>query len=241
MTRLGSLVFCAMSVMGIAFHGCGGGSSGGGTGGSGAGGAVGTGGAAGGTGAGGAGAGGTDVVLGIIPASGAISGWTVDTAFNASTTGWPSDTSKPAVATNLKDATDLIDGGAAGFFNSAQGLAPNVFVWQNYINNTTNPPLSPGGYQLALYVMQMPSVAQATTLYTSLLDGTHSLYSTNTWTDMSPAVGDKARITNSGTDWWINFRKGAYYCQVRLTYAESTDLDGKQATIDFATAVALKM
>ncbi len=229
MTRLGSLVFCAMSVMGIAFHGCGGGSSGGGTGGSGAGGA-----------GAGAGAGGTDVVLGIIQAaSGAISGWTVDTVFNAATTGWPADTSKPAVATNLTDATALIDGGAAGFFNSAQGLAPNVFVWQNYINNTTNPPMSPGGYQLALYVMQMPSVAQATQLYTSLLDGTHSLYSTNTWTDT--AIGDNARITNSGTDWWINFRKGAYYSQVRLTYAESTDLAGKQAAIDFANAVASKM
>jgi hypothetical protein len=181
------------------------------------------------------------VVLGIIPASGAISGWTVDTAFNASTTNWPSDTSKPAVATNLKDATDIIDGGAGGFFNSAQGLAPNVFVWQNYINNTTNPPLSPGGYQLALYVMQMPSVAQATTLYTSLLDGTHSLYN-GTWTDpTTPPVGDASRIINSGTDWWVNFRKGVYYAQVRLTYAESTDTAAREMTLSFAAAVEAKM
>jgi len=238
MTRLGSLVFCAMFLMGVAIHGCGGGSSGGGTGGAAAGGAA-AGGAAGG-GAGG-GLGGTAVVLGIVPASGAISGWTVDTAFNASTTGWPSDTSKPGVATNLKDATDLIDGGAGGFFNSAQGLAPNVFVWQNYINNTTNPPLSPGGYQLALYVMQMPSVTQATTLYTSLLDGTHSLYN-GTWTDpTTPLIGDASRIINSGTDWWVNFRKGVYYAQVRLTYAEKTDTAARDMTLSFAAAVEAKM
>jgi hypothetical protein len=88
----------------------------------------------------------------------------------------------------------------------------------------------------------MPTAAQATALYNALNDGTHSLYSTNDWTKYgSVTIGDQARITNSMTDWWINFRKGVYYCEVRLTYSESTDTVGKQQTTDFATAVAAKM
>ena len=141
-----------------------------------------------------------------------------------------------AIATTQTAAVDLIDGGADPFYNAS--FAPTVFAWQNYMNSTVNPP---DGYTLKLYVLLMPSAAQATALYDSLVDGTHSLYSTNTWTDMSPAIGDKSRITNSGTDWWINFRKGVYYCEVRLTYAEKTDLAGQKQTSDFATAVALKM
>jgi len=227
MTRLGSLVFCAVSVMGIAFHGCGGGSSGGGAGGSGAGGTVSAGGALG-TGGAGSGLGGTGVVAAIVPVDNAVTGWVLDPSE-------PKVAGKvAAIATTQTAAVDLIDGGADPFYGAS--FAPTVFAWQNYMNSTVNPP---DGYTLILYVLQMPSVAQATALYDSLVDGTHSLYSTNTWTDAS--VGDKARITNSGTDWWINFRKGTYYSQVRLTYAEKTDLAGKQATIDFALAVAAKM
>lgn len=114
-------------------------------------------------------------------------------------------------------------------------------MFQNYLNTSFQPADGSAGYQLGLYVMQMPSVAQATSLYTSLLDGTHSLYN-GTWTDpTSPAIGDASRILNTGTDWWINFRKGVYYAQVRLTYAESTDTVGQQQAMNFATAVAAKM
>jgi hypothetical protein len=88
----------------------------------------------------------------------------------------------------------------------------------------------------------MPSVAQAMVLYDAMVDGTHSLYTaTNLWANTSPMIGDRGRITNSSTDWWINFRKGIYYCEVRLTYAEETDLVGKQQIVAFATAVAAKM
>jgi hypothetical protein len=224
MTRLGSLVFCAMFFMGIAVHGCGSNTPAGGAGG-----------AAGGAGAGGAGAGGTPsgtaAVEAIIPGDNTVAGWVRDPSV-------PLTANKvAAIATTQTDAVGFIDGGADPFYNPPT-FAPAVFAWQNYMNSTVN---SPDGYTLILYVLQMPSAAQATALYNSLVDGTHALYTSNTWTDMSPAIGDKARITNSGTDWWINFRKGAYYCQVRLTYAESTDSVGKQQTIDFATAVAAKM
>jgi hypothetical protein len=229
MTRLGSLVFCAVSVMGIAFHGCGGDSSGGGTGGSGVGGTVSGGGALG-TGGAGSGLGGTGVVEAIIPRDNTVTGWVVDPSE-------PKVAGKvAAIATTQTAAVDYIDGGADPFYSAS--FTPSVFAWQNYMNSTVNPP---DGYTVKLYVLQLPSVAQATALYDSLIDGTHSLYSTNTWADTSPVIGDRARITNSGTDWWINFRKGVYYSEVRLTYAEKTDLVGQQQTVSFATAVAAKM
>lgn len=218
MTRLGSLVFCATLGTGAVLLSCGGGSDGG-AGGSGGGGAGGT--------------AGTDVVSAIIPADNAVSGWTRDPDYPETAT------KVAALATTQTDAVALIDGGADPFYSST--FSANVFAWQNYFNPNFTPDDGSAGYYLKLYVLQMPSAAQATALYDSLVDGTHSLYSTNTWTDMSPAIGDMARITNSATDWWINFRKGVYYCEVRLTYAESTDTVGKQQTIDFATAVAAKM
>jgi hypothetical protein len=214
------LFFCATLAVGAALLSCGGG-SGGGSGGSGGG------------GAGGSGVGGTDAVLAIMPADNAVTGWVRDPSE-------PKVANKvAAIALTLTEAVDLIDGGADPFYEPP-AFSPNVFGWQNYINSSVNPP---DGYTLRLYVLQMPSAAQATALYDALVDGSHSLYSNPSiaWTDMSPPVGDKARITNSLTDWWINFRKGVYYCEVRLTYAESTDLVGKQQTIDFATAVASKM
>ena len=225
MTRLGSLIFCATIGMGAVLLSCGGGSSGG---------SGGSGGSAGGGAGGTAGAGGTDVVSAIVPGDNKVRDWVRD----------PSEPKVAnmvaAIATTKTAAVDLIDGGADPFYAST---TPNVFAWQNYINTNFKPADGSSGYLLKLYVLQMPSAAQATSLYTSLLDGTHSLYSSNAnpWVTMSPAIGDEARIVNSLTDWWINFRKGVYYCEVRLTYSESSDAVGKQQTIDFATAVAANM
>jgi hypothetical protein len=214
MTRLGSLVFCATLGLGTALFSCGGGSDNG-AGGSG--------------GGGGGGAGGGGDPLATIPASGEVSGWEVDPALPTA--------NGPLTATTMKGAVDLVDGGADSWYSEA--FAPDMFIWQNYKNGTVNPA---DPYTLKLYVLQLPSAAQATTLYDTMVGGGHSLYTaTNQWEDTSPAIGDMGRITNSGTDWWINFRKGVYYCEVRLTYAEKTDLVGKQQTIDFATAVAAKM
>jgi hypothetical protein len=222
MARFGSLLLCATLTLGAALLSCGGGSDGG------SGGSAGGGGSGGG---GGAGVGGTEAVLNIMPADGAITGWTRDPTE-------PKVANKvAAVATSLQGAVDLVDGGADPFWSSI--FAPNVFAWQNYMNTTVN---QPDGYTLKLYVLQMPSAAQASALYDSLVDGTHSLYTaSNVWADTSPMIGDKGRIANTLTDWWINFRKGVYYCEIRLTYSESSDSVGKQQTLDFATAVAAKM
>jgi hypothetical protein len=210
-----------MFIVGVAVHGCGSNAPGGGAGGAGAG------------GAGGAGGSGPVAIETIVPADNAVPGWARDPSE-------PKVANKvAAIANNYTTAVDYIDGGADPFYTAT--FAPTVFAWQNYINNNVTASAADGFYTLKLYVLQMPSAAQASALYDSVMDGTHSLYTSNTWTDMSPAIGDKARITNSATDWWINFRKGIYYCEVRLTYAEVTDLAGKQQTIDFATSVASKM
>ena len=220
MIRFGSLLFCTMLGSGVAICACG--SSGGGEGGSG------------GAGGGGGGVGGstltpTEAVLAVVPRDNTIAGWTVDSTVKL-TAGQVA-----AVALDFKKAEEYIDGGANPFYTATFG--PDAFAWQSYYNPTA----TADGYTLSLYVMKMPSAAQATLIYDSLLDGSKAFYSSNTWADTSPMVGDKGRITNSGADWWINFRKGAFYCEVRLTYAESTDLVGKQQTIDFATAVASKI
>jgi hypothetical protein len=258
MIRLGSLLFCATLGIGAALVSCGSSDSGGGAGGAGGGGVVGTGGGLVGTGGvlgtggavvggtggvgigagggGGAGVGGTDAVLAIVPGDNTITGWVRD----------PSESktkSKPAaIALDYKTAVDFIDGGADPFYTNL--FKPDVFAWQNYKDtNLSEKPLDGSdAYLVKMYLLQMPSAAQATQLYDSLLDGTHSLYTStlDPW-DKTPAIGDAARIVNSGTEWWINCRKGAYYLEMFLSYAERTDTAGKQLAIAWATAVAAKM
>lgn len=219
MTRFGTLIFCATLGVSAALLSCGGGGDNG-TGGTGGGG----------TGGGGStGLGGIDAVRAIMPASNEVKDWVMDTSDTAMANG-------PATATTMKGAVDLVDGGADSWWSST--FTPNVFGWQNYKNAVVNPP---DGYTLKVYVLQMPSAAQATALHEAMMDGAHQLYTNPsvTWEDAS--VGDKARLANTLTDWWMNFRKGAYYCEMRLNYSEKTDLVGKQQTIDFAKALAAKM
>jgi hypothetical protein len=230
MTRLGSLLFCATLVLGAALLSCGSGSGGGSGGSGGVLGGSGGGGVQGGSG--GTGVGGTEAVLAIVPGDGTITGWVRNPSE-------PKVANKAAaIATTVTEAVDLIDGGADPWY--APPYTPNVFAWQNYMNTTVNPP---DGYTVKMYILQMPTAAQATALYASLVDGTHSLYTSTPepFAEMSPAVGDASRIVNSGIDWWINFRKGAYYCEIFLGYAEKTDMAGKQQAIDFVTAIAAKM
>jgi hypothetical protein len=52
---------------------------------------------------------------------------------------------------------------------------------------------------------------------------------------------DEARIANTGTDWWINIRKGAYYLSLDITPAYQDDTVGRKAVIDFGEAVAAKL
>ena len=224
MTRLSYGFFCATFVAGVALAGCSGG-SGGGSGGS-----------------GGGGSGGTTTVtnfLDLVPSGAKVpSGWAVDNS-NSKTAGMVA-----ATATTEKGVEDLIDGAAADFF--AAPNSPQNFAWQNYVDASLPSAVSSTvvGSTLKLYILQMPSADQCATLYASLL--TANLYVGNTWTDpTSPVIGSKSRITDSGTDWWINFCKDNYYTEVRMTpsygpapdYALS-DPNQKAAAMAFAQAVA---
>jgi hypothetical protein len=188
---------------------------------------------------GGAGGSGGGTFLDLVPRDNTISGWVVDQTV-AKTAGQVA-----ATATTEQAVTDLIDGAAADFF--ASPYTPQNFAWQNYLNASLPSPMgATTGSTMKLYILQMPS-GQPCNLYASLLNV--ALYSSNTWTDpTTPAIGTKSRITDSGTDWWINFCKGSYYVEVRLSpsygpapdYAVS-DAGQKKAALDYATAIAAKM
>ena len=185
----------------------------------------------------GGGGGGSTNITDLVPRDGTIPGWVVDQSVSA-TSGMVA-----ATATTEQKVTDLIDGAAADFF--AAPYTPKNFAWQNYINaSLVSPQYSTSGSTVKLYILQMPSADQASGLYTSLLSAN---FYTGTWTDpTSPTVGTKSRIIDSGTDWWVNFCKGNYYVEVRLTPSYAADLTPgdpaqKQAAMDFAVAVAAKM
>ena len=222
MTRLGSLFLCTALGLGTALVGCGSSTPSGGAG-----------------GAGGAGGGGSSgSVLDLVPHQAtAVSGWTVDPD-NSKTAGVVA-----ATATTPTTASDLIDGGSEAFFNAQ--FSPVVLAWQNYVNTTLVPPTK---YTLKLYIIQMSSAAQASALYASLTaaTSTDTLYTSNTWAATSQVVGNESRITDSGSDWWINFDKGVYYVEVRLnpSYAASfalSDPVSQAEAMRFAQAVAAKM
>lgn len=244
MARFGSFILCA--TLGVGLLACG--SSG--SDGAGAGGSSG----AGGSGAGGAtGTGGNSTaknILDVFPHAGDVSGWIIDP--NSAKT-------KDVVAKTGTDqpATEaLIDGASADFF--AAPFTPVVFGLQAYLNTTlASAPDDGSGVKLKLYVLQMPTAAQASSLYTSLM--TASLYSPwseagltgdGRWIDpSSPVVGDHSRVVDAGDTWWINFYKGVYYAEVWLTPSygpKSTDYAQHDATLRaaafaFAQAVAAKM
>jgi hypothetical protein len=183
----------------------------------------------------GGGGGGSPSINDIVPGDNAIAGWTIDPS-NSKTAGVFA-----ATATNATDTEALIDGAAADLF--APPATPTLFAWQNYVNANLN---APTGATLKLYVLQMPDKTQAANLYTALLSAV--LYS-GSWTDpTSPAIGDKSRIQDSGTDWWINFVKGSNYAEVRMTpsYGPAPDYTPgdattKKAAMDFAVALAGRM
>jgi hypothetical protein len=194
--------------------------------------------------------GGAKDILEVFPRGGDVSGWTIDP--NSSKT-------KDVVAKTATDqlATEaLIDGASADFF--ADPFKPVVFGLQAYLNTTlASAPDDGSGVKLKLYVLQMPTAAQASSLYASLM--TASLYSPwseaglsgdGRWIDpSSPVVGDHSRVVDAGDTWWINFYKGAYYAEIWLTpsygpksteYAQH-DASLRAAAFAFAQAVAAKM
>jgi hypothetical protein len=153
-------------------------------------------------------------------------------------------------ATTEDEATALIDGGAAPYYKDP--YTPKEFLWQNYVNITLPAaPAAQGGSHLILYILQMPSADQASSLYTALLR--ESEYSgqnetINDWQPTSPPLGAESRIENTVTAWWVNFHQDVFYVEVMLNpsygpepdYTPS-DLDLKQEALRFAQAIASKI
>ena len=247
MTRLGSLILCAVLSFGAALSGCGSSTPSGGAGGavSGTGGTVsGTGGTVSGTGGTITGTGGSGPIgaLGIVPKSGELTGWTVDPA-NSVTAG-----SDAATATTQLATEGLIDGASADFF--AAPYTPTLFAWQNYVSTTVKG--APTGANVTLYVLQLPSADQASGLYASLRKAslyTRKVGTPDDWADpSSPQVGTDSRIQDTGDHWWINFYKGNFYVEVSLSPSAGPapdytpgNQDTKAAAFAFATALAGKI
>jgi hypothetical protein len=138
---------------------------------------------------------------------------------NGTVTGFTVSATLQTAHTTL-EVQNLIDGAADPFV--AAGFT--AFGRQGYRN---------GGYTVTLDVWQMKDAATAATVYTSLL--TNSLYASATWSDV--AIGDGARIADTGTTWWVNVKKGSYHVQVRTTEAGAADPTARTNAINLATAV----
>lgn len=189
---------------------------------------------------GGSGTGGTTSLLDLVPRSNSIPGWTIDPSNSVTAA------RVAAVARTLSEAEALIDGAAADFFTGP--ATPTMFAWQNYVNaRLPSPGSEPGGSALSLYLLELPSAEQASAFYSSLRQA--YLYVGAGWTDpTSPAIGIRSRIADTGDTWWINFCKGRYYAEVRMTPSYGPppdyvpgDASQKQAALAFAAAVAARM
>jgi hypothetical protein len=96
----------------------------------------------------------------LAPTANEVSGWTYDPDSARTASG-------PAVATNGTQAENLIDGGAAAFFDGTKSYQAKGLAWEIYASGT---------YTLDLQVWQMANAADATLLYTDLINSS-SLYS----------------------------------------------------------------
>ena len=230
MTRFGSLFLCTALGLGGALVGCGSSTPSGG---------------AGGAGGGGAGGGTSGSVLDVIPQDNTVSGWLVDTSSTNAAAG-----EVAATATTEEQATTGLglDGASEPFY---AGFTPVIFAMQNYVNTSLDEPgcataAFPDCHALMLFVVQMSSADQAASLYTSVLSSQLYAAGTNPWeTPTTPLVGTNSRIDDTGTQWWINFYKGIYYVQVKMTPSYATTANtadqSKAEALRFATAVASKM
>jgi hypothetical protein len=178
----------------------------------------------------------------LVPLDNDVSGWTVDQAHNKT----PGQ--RAMIGLTYDEVTALIDGGVGDFYFGS--YAPKAFLWQNYLNPSL-PAFPPeNGAVVSLYILQMPSAAQATGLYTDILqfsDHKDTGGAGTPWQDPSaPLVGTGSRIKDTGRQWWINFHQDVYYIEVLLGPSEPapdyTPSDAtKQETSRFAQAVAGKI
>jgi len=180
--------------------------------------------------------------LDLVPITNTVSGWTVDESVTK-TAG-----ARAQTATNEQEAGNLIDGGAAPFYKAP--YTPKLFLWQEYINTTLS--AAPTGANVVLYILEMPSAAQASGLYTALLQASDYNRLSGTaddWQDpTTPPLGADSRIENNVTTWWINFHQDVFYVEVQLSPSFGPppdytpgDVDLKAETMRFAQAIASKI
>jgi hypothetical protein len=174
--------------------------------------------------------------LDLVPASKAVSGWEVDVSRNKN------GNEQPMTATDLKEVTGLIDGGAEAYF--VESYAAKLFVWQLYTNDSL--PAAPDGASIDLRVVEYPSADQAAGLYEAVVP--LGDYARREWEPTSPAMGTASRIQDTGSQWWVNFYQGTFYVEVVLDPSTGPapdylpgDTDLKAEAIRFAQAVAGKM
>jgi hypothetical protein len=180
-------------------------------------------------------------LLELVPLNNDVSGWTVDPD-NARTSGVRALTADSELGTEL-----LIDGGAADLFMAP--YKPKEFAYQNFVNATLRS--APDGAHVKLYILLMPSVEEAKGLYKGLLQASNYARKTGTpedWQAPSPLVGDESRFQDTGSQWWVNFRKDVFYCEVSLDPSAGPAPDytpgnneTKTEAIRFAQAIASGM
>jgi hypothetical protein len=180
-------------------------------------------------------------ILDLVPLDNMVSGWKVDRTV-------PTSGQRAVVATNQQELESLIDGGAIPFYTSP--YQPKVFAWQNYVNETLRDALD--GAHVSLYVVQMPSAEDAAGLYKALLgfsEYSRKVGTPDDWQDpTSPRLGTDSRIQDTGSQWWVNFYKDAFYVEVMLdpSYGPAPDyVPGSPAlkaeALRFAQVVASRL
>jgi hypothetical protein len=178
----------------------------------------------------------------LVPLDNDVSGWTVDEARNKT----PGQ--RAMIGHTYQEVTDLIDGGVGDFYFGP--YTPKAFLWQDYLNSSLPAAPPAVGAVVKLYILQMSSAAQATGLYTDILQFSDHMDTGGAgtpWQDPStPLVGTGSRMRDTSNDWWINFHQDVYYIEVKLGPSDPapdfTPSDAtKQAAFSFAQAIAGKI
>lgn len=148
------------------------------------------------------------------PADDEVAGWTENPAVGQAGV---------EVATSVAEAEALVNGDAESF--SAAGFT--AFARQHYVKA--------GGYQLELRIWEMNDAATAESIYADLAMN-DSLYSIYTWETV--AVGQAGRVADTGANWWVNARKGAYHIEAKINQMGTADPAARADVVAFVTAVA---
>jgi len=166
-----------------------------------------------------------------IPASGEISGWVEDPAKCGYATSCDPGVQ---VADTETEATDIVDGHITIFTQDSQG---NPRTWvalaMEFYKRSDDATKTIG---LELY--QMGSAADAQGAYEDQRFKTYAEYE-------EFSLGDAARIHSEPTTaapeyYWLHARKGVYVVNM-LEAKTGTDAPGKQAAVDFLTALVQKL